>query len=168
MINRIINNEAISIAPRVNIYIATVEDVPRLLPLAYEFNAESGRNLVIDDASWCGFWTEMIARDLGCAFYAAEHRDGDPVGLIMAVTMPSHIDQKLEVTETLWFLSKSYRKARTGMELLVALERFAEVASAKRVNITHLANSTGERMRRVFVRRGYTAAECGYYTEVVA
>ena len=168
MINRIINNEAISIAPRVNIYIATVDDVPRLLPLAYEFNAESGRNFAIDEASWCGFWTEMIDRGLGCAFYAAEHRDGDPVGLIMAVTMPSHIDQKLEVTETLLFLSKSYRKARTGMELLVALERFAEIASAKRVNITHLANSTGERMRRVFVRRGYTAAECGYYKEVVA
>ena len=167
MINRIINNEAISIAPRVNIYIATVEDVPRLLPLAYEFNAESGRNFAIDEASWCGFWTEMIARDLGCAFYAAEHREAEPVGLIMAMTMPSHIDQELEVTETLWFLSKQYRRARTGMELLSALERFAEIASAKRVNVTHLADSTGERVRRVFVRRGYKAVECGYYKEVV-
>jgi GNAT superfamily N-acetyltransferase len=165
-INRMINGQEISVAPRVNVYPATEEDVPRLLYLGHLFNEESGRQFDIDNEHWCRFWQQAIATDMGCAFYAATSRESDPVGMIMGIVYPSHIDQRLEVTESLWYLSKPYRRARTGIELLDALECFAELIGASRINMTHLANPHGRRIHRLFERRGYVAAECSYYKEV--
>lgn len=168
MINRVINNKAVSLVPDIRIYIATEDDVEHLLPLVHSFNKESNRNLDINDAGWADFWRRVISKDLGCAFYAADRRYGKPVGLIMAMSMPSHLDQELEVTETLWFVSEPYRKSNIGMQLLDALESFAEMVGATRINVTHLANNTGARIAKVFARRGYQAAECGYFKEVQA
>lgn len=81
-------------------------------------------------------------------------------GFAGAVVFPAFFDsQTLLAQELFWWVSPEHRKAGVATELLEALEAAAKSHGAKALFMLCLDDLDGERVSRMYERRGYRPTE---------
>ena len=148
------------------IFRATPDDLPRMFGLMRQFSLECGRDPDFDG------WHEGMLRtfEMGAAIViyttATEKRNGAMTGMLVALDFPCMLTGKRQLVEQMWFVTQEYRSRGDGFDLLKYLDSIAAERKATQILMTHLANETGERLRKVLPRYGYKPLEINYIKQL--
>lgn len=145
---------------------ATLADVPRLVALSGRFRAETAyRDLVADDpAQHAALFTQLVAGPASVVLVADD--DGAVVGLIALLIAPHHFSGQRTASEVIWWVEPEARGA--GVALLGAAERWAAESGAVTIQMIAPATPAGDRVARLYQRRGYAPVETSYQAPVTA
>jgi len=139
-----------------------IKDIPKLAKYAEEFYASSeflaGFNIDIFRASW----EKLIGSGMGVIFILED--ETEIYGALGAVKYPDFNSGQLIACEMFWYVAQE--KRGEGLSLLDAFEKWAKDEGCKYINMTYLADSMPEIIKRIYERRGYTLAEVAYKKEV--
>lgn len=148
------------------IHRATPDDLPRMFSLMRQFSMECGRKPDLEG------WHKAMLRtfDMGAAIVlyttASEKRSGTVTGILVALDFPCMLTGKRQLVEQMWFVTEEYRLRGDGFDLLKHLDSVAADRGATQILMTHLANETGERLRKVLPRYGYKPLEINYIKQL--
>jgi len=84
-------------------------------------------------------------------------------GLGYLISIDLHFPRKIAI-ETFWFVLPQYRGP--GLKLLDAFEELAKKEGCQQVALVHLSDSFPERLKALYLRRGYNFVESHYVKEM--
>lgn len=137
---------------------ATPDDLPEIARLGREFFNQAGWADVLEyDEADCeaSLWAFM---DTGLLIILVAD-EGGIVGMSAGVVSPVYFKRDhLSGEELFWWVSDKAPQS-TGLKLLVALENAARERGCKTWQMKSLARLNGDRMGKLYERRGYRASE---------
>lgn len=140
----------------------TIQELGGAAQFGAGFIAESGiRSGFIPDV-FVKKWESLIS--IGMGFILGLFREEKLVGVFGAVVAENLNDASVEANECFWFVDPEHRGR--GLELLSAYETAALARGAKRCSMVHLLSLQPERLRDLYMRRGYTPVETSYFKEL--
>lgn len=142
----------------------TKQQVPLLIPLAQEFYATAGLPGSVDPEIMVSMWQMFIDSGVGDVFGAFD--GGDLVAAIGCYRVPNPYDGETELNEMFWYCLEEKRGMKGSIKLMDAFETYGKVIGAKRITMVHLANKTGEKVGRLYGRRGYRPLETHWVKEI--
>lgn len=149
----------------VTIRLMAAHEAHKMAPLARDFFEE---NDILPGGilpeRYTVLWETLIEQGVG--FVVGAFDDDRFVGGIGAFLVPSMHDGELEAIERFWFMDARYRGAGTGERLLEEFEGACKDAEARRIIMTHLYNDLGQKLGKVFEKRGYHPFEVNYAKEI--
>lgn len=140
------------------------EDIPEIARLGAIFHAQAG-------------WTEIEYREADCAtslgaFMQSGHficlvSDNDGIdGMAAGAVSPVYFNLAHTSGEELFWWVSDKAPQMTGIRLLEALEGAARAKGCQTWQMKSLARLGGERMQRLYERRGYRASERAFIKEL--
>ena len=134
------------------------QDIPKLVPLAHEFIAESGGDIPFKPEHFIKTWGDIYAADSGSIIKI--EKDGEIIGALGFLVYPDILSGELKSTEAFWFVKKEYRGV--GIELLNEFERISKSIGVKRIMMIHLKNLMPEKVKAIYLKKGYREVETQY------
>lgn len=147
------------------IRLATIEDIPAILPLSVKFLAESPMSgkTVIDSNGLSDFLTglvDMINAELWVVTSGLE-----VVGMSAVLMFPFYANPRYNIAQELfWFIDKDHRGE--GGRLLEEMEKWAKASGAQSMHMISLETPSVKVMDRYYKRSGYTPIEHTYSKEL--
>lgn len=138
-------------------------DVPRLVAMARAQLAATYGDAVADNPGQLEATVTLLVTTPAGAVFVAD-LDGAVVGMIGLVIAPHHCSGLLTAGEVMWWLDPAARGG--GRALLARAERWAAEAGARVIQMTAPAGDQGDRVGRLYTRRGYRAIETSYQAPV--
>lgn len=131
---------------------ATTADLDECLRMGRAFAREAG--LEGNDESIATTLLKLV-EDGGLFVY------GDPiVGMAAAIVYPNYFNLDTRAAQELfWWVDPSARRAGVGVELLLALERWATERGAKTLTMVALDKLDAERVAGMYMNAGYRPLE---------
>jgi len=135
---------------------ATDNDIPALLELIHEFQAESldEYNLFCDDEVAKAVMPVYIPNTLVLL------KDGYIIGVIAGTIVKYPLSNEDTFQEAIWYVTKDFRKY--GIKLLRELERRCKDNGIKNIVMVHLGDSKSEKLERFYKKCGYRMCEIQY------
>lgn len=137
---------------------ATLDDLPTIARLGRAFFDQAGWSDVLeyDEADCKASLRAFMASGLAIILVADE---GEIVGMTGGIVCPVYFkSDHLSGEELFWWVSDKAPQT-TGIKLLVALENAAKERGCKTWQMKSLARLNGDRMGKLYERRGYRASE---------
>lgn len=134
---------------------ATMDDIEILTNVAEDVLADLPNYAsahVNKDHSRAMLRTFLGLEDLGCFF---EEKDGEIVGLFMAMVHPQWFTPCLEMSELMFWVRKDQRRTSLARDLLKVAEEWAVSRGAKKLLIAAGSGYETERVVKFYQRYGY-------------
>lgn len=137
---------------------ATVSDIPEIAALGHKFHAQAGWEEIEYSREDCAAsLTEFMGAD--CFLCIVAEVDGDILGMASGVLSPVYFNRShLSGEELFWWVAPDAPQM-TGIRLLERLEGLARERGCRTWQMKSLARLNGDRMTRLYERRGYRASE---------
>lgn len=137
---------------------ATEADIPAIARLGKQFHAQAQWADVLDYSE--ADCTASLAQYLPLPqFICLVADEGGLVGMVAGVLAPVYFKaDHLSGEELFWWVSDRASQG-VGIRLLVALENEAKARGAKSFQMKSIARLNGDRMAKLYERRGYRASE---------
>jgi GNAT superfamily N-acetyltransferase len=137
---------------------AAVSDIPEIARLGGKFHAQAGWSEIAYSADDCAASLAAFM-EAGCFLCIVAEVDGDILGMAAGVVSPVYFNRDhLSGEELFWWVDADAPQL-TGLRLLDALEMVARERGCQTWQMKSLARLNGERMKRLYERRGYRASE---------
>jgi len=137
---------------------ATIDDIPAIAKIGREFHARADWSDVFD-YSEADCAASLAALMESGVFICLVAECGEIVGIASGVVSPVYFNHAHKSGEELFWYVSLDAPPMTGMRLLTALEEAAAAAGCGSWQMKSLARLNGDRMGRVYERRGYRASE---------
>lgn len=137
---------------------ATVADLPAIAALGRQFHAAAAWDEIEYDEADCA---ETLATfmDSGAFLCLVYEQAGEIVGMASGLVCPVYFNRShLSGEELFWWVSPDAPQF-AGIRLLEALEGAARALGCQTWQMKSLARLGGDRMQRLYERRGYRASE---------
>lgn len=142
---------------------ATHADIPEIARLGAIFHAQAGWDEIPYNAEDCARSLNNLMD--GSAFICMVADEGQIVGMASGVISPVYFNHgHISGEELFWWVSQD-APHMTGLRLLDALETEAQRKGCKTWQMKSLARLGGERMVRLYERRGYRSSEQSFIKE---
>lgn len=145
---------------------ATINDLPHIARLGAQFHAQAGWDEIPYVAAECQAFLHnaMVSESFICLV-----SDNDGIdGMIAGVMSPVYFNWSHKSGEELfWWVSDSAPQM-TGLRLLDAIEQEAKAKGCNSWQMKSLARLGGERMLKLYERKGYRASERTFIKELVS
>lgn len=138
---------------------ATFEDLPKMAATAREFYAASPTLADLQDQKFCETWQRLIETGIGVAFI--EYVGDSIAGGIGAIVAPDPYGNTTIASEAFWFVSETSR-GTLGIRLYRAFEAWAKSHGVDSIQMIHLMDSTGAKVRNLYLRMGFEPVEVRY------
>lgn len=139
---------------------ATADDIPTIARLGKEFHAQAQWGDIFDYSvdDCAASLAHFMPQDLFMCFVAEV--DGEIVGMCAGVLSPVYFNHAHKSGEEMfWWVNPAKASAGLGIKLLLALEAEAKARGALSFQMKSLARLNGDRMGKLYERRGYRASE---------
>jgi GNAT superfamily N-acetyltransferase len=140
----------------------SIENIEDLAVIAENFYSSSeflnDFNMEVFKKSWSMFLND------GDGVIFVSRKDGEITGTIGGCKYPDPNSGEMLATEFFWFVNPESRG--DGLKLLKTFEKWAEEEGCKKVIMVHLSDSMPEKVKHIYERFGYKAAETHYIKEV--
>jgi len=137
---------------------ATTSDIPAIAALGEEFHRQAGWDEIEYSREDCAASLGLFMASDVFLCLVAEH-DGQIVGMASGIVSPVYFNTShLSGEELFWWVSEGASQL-TGIRLLDALENAARERGCASWQMKALARLNGERMVKLYERRGYRASE---------
>ena len=133
-------------------------EIEQLIPLAKAFIAESGEDIPFNAEHFKTTWNQLLEAKTG--FIIKQERDGEIVGALGFLIYQDILSGESKATETFWFVRKEFRGL--GLNLLEEFEYTAKNMGVKRIMMAHLKNLMPEKIKNIYLKRGYVEIETQY------
>lgn len=133
-------------------------EIDKLIPLARAFIAESTEDIPFNENHFKATWTQLLASKVGTVL--KYEKDNEIVGVLGFMIYPDMLSGLTVATEAFWFVRKENRGA--GLRLLEEFEYTAKNMGAKQIRMAHLKNLMPEKLRSIYLKRGYIEIETTY------
>ena len=133
-------------------------EIPKLVPLAHEFIAESGEDFPFNDEHFVKTWGQIYDAKAGSIIKI--EKDGKIIGALGFLIFPDILSGELKASEAFWFVKKEHRGV--GIELLDEFERISKRIGVKRMNMVHLKKLMPEKVKSIYLKKGYRELETNY------
>lgn len=140
-----------------------IEDIESLGTIAKNFFASTKFLNNFDMEVFKKSWSYFLENDIGVIF-VSRNSEGEPIGTIGGCKCPDVNTGALSAMEFFWFVNPECRG--DGLKLLKRFEKWAKEEGCKSVTMVHLSDSMPEKVKHVYERFGYAAAETHYIKEV--
>lgn len=140
----------------------TTDDLPTLLPLCREFQAEGGLPGEFVSEKFICSWNNFITLKMGVVF--GMYRDGKVVGMLGGIAYNDLNDGKMVVMEMFWYVVKEFRGM--GLKLLKTFEAWAIKRGAARLCMACLAGLNSDSMSSLYSRLGYRPLDLTFVKEL--
>lgn len=137
---------------------ATVSDIPTIAALGEKFHAAAGWEEIAYSADDCA---ASLAAFMGadCFICLVAEENAGIVGMAAGIVSPVYFNRGHLSGEELFWWADETASQLAGIRLLDALEKAARERGCQTWQMKSLARLNGERMVRLYERRGYRAAE---------
>lgn len=133
-------------------------DIPEIARLGAKFHAAAGWDEIEYSEADCAASLATFMQ-AGCFLCFVAERDGAIVGMAAGVVSPVYFNAShLSGEELFWWVDDAAPQL-AGIRLLDALETEARERGCKTWQMKSLARLGGDRMTRLYERRGYRASE---------
>jgi GNAT superfamily N-acetyltransferase len=137
---------------------ATVLDIPEIAALGGKFHAQAGWEEIEYSADDCeASLTQFMEAD--CFLCIVSETNGQIDGMAAGIVSPVYFNRGHLSGEELFWWTDDAAAQFTGIRLLDALESMARERGCQTWQMKSLARLNGDRMIRLYERRGYRAAE---------
>jgi GNAT superfamily N-acetyltransferase len=136
-------------------------EIPKVVD-AFKVFEESSDFVKVDRAYAIKTYRKLIESGMG-GVLLLEDRGVLHGGLGYIFSVDLHFPRKIAI-ETFWFVLPQYRGK--GVALLNAFEELAVQEGCAQIAMVHLADSFPERLRELYLRRGYELMESHYVKEL--
>jgi GNAT superfamily N-acetyltransferase len=137
---------------------ATVSDIPTIARLGEKFHAQAGWDEIEYRLEDCAASLAAFM-EADCFICLVAETDGDILGMAAGVVSPVYFNTgHLSGEELFWWVDDDAPQL-TGIRLLDALEKAARDRGCLSWQMKSLARLNGDRMSRLYERRGYRASE---------
>ena len=140
--------------------ISTTE-LEQLFPLCDGFSASSSF-VSYKKQIFLRTWYHLIETGLGLILVSV--KNARFTGMIGGMRAPDPNTGELVATEFFWFVDPNHRGE--GIQLLDEFEAWAKDEGCKKIIMVYLLDSTPDKVRRVYERRGYKPVEVHYIKEI--
>lgn len=137
---------------------ATASDIPEIARLGEKFHAQAGWSEIEYSRDDCAASLAAYL-EAGCFICLVAEIDGRIVGMAAGVVAPVYFNVDHVSGEELFWWTDDDAPQLTGIRLLDALETLAWERGCRSWQMKSLARLNGERMARLYERRGYRASE---------
>ena len=144
--------------PNELIRLATIEDLPKLAPLAEEFYSSSAFLRDFNIGRFCALWQSLLQLGTGVIFVLEV--DSEIVGVIGGMMHPEAYSDELLCQEFFWFVGQSHRG--NGIRLYAELEKWARKQGCSEIRMGHLSDSMPDKMANFYKRLGYRQVEINF------
>lgn len=138
---------------------ATLADIPVIARLGREFHAQAQWADIFDysEADCAESLGQFLPLDMFICLVAEE--GGEIVGMCAGVLSPIYFNRGHKSGEELFWWVSGAAPQMTGLRLLTALETEAKKRGAVSFQMKSIARLNGDRMGKLYERRGYRASE---------
>jgi hypothetical protein len=137
---------------------ATVDDIPALVAMGRDFHVRAGQDdlfeYVEDDCAESLAW--MMSLDI---FVGLVAETTEIVGMVGGMVSPVYFNKAHMSGEELFWWVSDKAPPMTGMQLLTAIEDAVKAKGCSSWQMKCIDRVEGERMARLYQRRGYRAFE---------
>jgi len=140
----------------------TLDDLPEIIPLYYQFFEEGELSGKPDPHTFVGGVKKLM--DTGIVLSLVDD-DGRVRGTIGGAIYDDYISGDISCTEAFWFVDKKHR-GTGGLKLFKLFEKEAKAKGASRIWMVHLLSLNSEKMERYYLRSGYELKEKFYLKEL--
>lgn len=137
---------------------ANASDIAEIARLGERFHAQAGWDEIEYSRPDCAESLAAFMESGLLLCLVAEH-DGAIVGMASGVVSPVYFNRAHVSGEELFWWVSDEAPQMTGVRLLDALETLARAKGCATFQMKSLARLNGERMTRLYERRGYRASE---------
>jgi GNAT superfamily N-acetyltransferase len=137
---------------------AAASDIPEIARLGERFHAQAGWDEIAYSRDDCAASLAAFMESGAFLCLVAEH-DGQIVGMVSGVVSPVYFNRGHQSGEELFWWVSDEAPQMTGIRLLDALENHARDLGCETFQMKSLARLGGDRMTRLYERRGYRASE---------
>lgn len=141
---------------------ATPRDISDIARLGKEFHAQAEWADIFDYSieDCAASLTAMMAHDAFICFVADE---GGIIGMTAGIIAPVYFNAShLSGEELFWWVDPYRASQGIGLRLLAALENEAKARGCQSWQMKSIARLNGDRMGKLYERRGYRASEHSY------
>ena len=139
-----------------------IEDLGQLATIADNFYSSSEFLNDFDMETFKASWSTLLNSDMGVIFVS--RKNGEITGTLGGCKYPDVNSGELIATEFFWFVNPESRGE--GLKLLKTFEKWAHDEDCKKVIMVHLSDSMPDKIKHIYERFGYKAAETHYIKEV--
>ncbi|MFH1061594.1 MAG: GNAT family N-acetyltransferase [Candidatus Omnitrophota bacterium] len=144
---------------------ATAADTNSIMELIYEFHKES--LYAYDFAFEPDTVKQTINQIINSNIAFVSDEDGQISGVIAGVIHSSIFDYSQTVAyELVWFVSKQFRRGRTGIMLLKTFEQHCKYLGAAKIVMKHMENLNAADMNQLYERKQYKLMELEYIKDI--
>lgn len=137
---------------------ATRADIPAIARLGRGFHAAAGWTEIEYDEAACAASLEQFM-DMGVLLCVVAEHGGEVVGMAAGMAAPVYFNPSHKSGEELFWYVAPEAPQFAGIRLLEALEQAARASGCQTWQMKSLARLNGDRMVRLYERRGYRASE---------
>ena len=111
-------------------------------------------------------YRDLISTGAGQIFLMFDVEMDSFIGGLGCLKAPDLHNGEMIAVETFWYVVPEYRDSAHGIELLFAFEKWAKDNNCTKMAMIHLADSSPERLKKLYERLGYKLLESHYIKEV--
>lgn len=137
---------------------ATPDDAPEIARLGEIFHGQAGWDEIPYNVADCAIALAQLMQMPNFLCFVSES-DGAIDGMVAGILSPVYFNHShVSGEELFWWVSDSAAPS-TGLKLLVTIEDTARELGCGTWQMKSLARLNGERMEKLYARRGYRASE---------
>ena len=143
--------------------LATLEDVNDVVRMAKLFARNSPhKTMKFADEKFKKFVEGVVTGDLSRSIIILAHKEGVPIGMVVAVAMEPVWSNDKVATELAWYVKPKHRGSKQSLRLFRAYEDWALRVGCTHIQNAHLEGSEYRDTGRFYERKGYTKVESSY------
>jgi len=139
---------------------ATIDDLPKLEPLAREFYSSSRFLKDFDIERFSSVWASWMNLGVGAIYLLLPDESGPIAGCLGAYVYPEPYSGSIVATEFFWYVSRDHRGH--GLDLYYAFEEWARERGASQIRMAHLCDLMPEGMKVLYGELGMEPIETTY------
>lgn len=139
------------------------DELKKVFHLGDKFTAESKFTLY-DKDFFINSWSLFINSGFGVIFVEDDY--GHFPGFIGGLCFQDPNSGIPTTSEMFWYVDPNYRDKGIGDRLLVTFERWAKENQSQRIIMIHLASVMPEKVKQIYLKRGYSKLETHYIKEI--
>lgn len=145
-----------------NLALAQLDDVDSLVELAERFHEESENSQTFDVEITRDNIVGAIKDQENWLVLILQFKDR-PVGMLIAVTVPSLFGPDKLAVELAWYVEPEYRITKKSLEMIQMYEYWAEnLMHVDLVSLSSLGTLNEDRLNKLYTRLGYKKEENTY------
>lgn len=147
--------------------LATLEDLPRLHDLFYDFFLHSPYASLEYDKEKIGETFVQACKNRE-NFLLLVHVDDEGVsqGFLIGIKSSPLFSSDSIASELAWWIDPFARNFKAAASMLEAYEYWANLVGCKKVSLAHLDNDSNSTLTKWYKRRGYTKCETAFVKEL--